>query len=77
MNVIAVNGSPRKDWSTGTLLRSALEGADSMGAQTRVVHLYDLTYKGCTSCFRAREGQHVCRAVRHARRPEGSARGSA
>ncbi len=51
MNVIAVNGSPRKDWNTGTMLRSAMEGAESVGARTRLVHLYDLTYRGCTSCF--------------------------
>jgi multimeric flavodoxin WrbA len=51
MNVIAVNGSPRKDWNTATMLKSALEGAESVGAQTKLVHLYDLTFKGCTSCF--------------------------
>jgi multimeric flavodoxin WrbA len=51
MNVIAVNGSPRKDWNTATLLKNALEGAESVGAQTKLVHLYDLTYTGCTSCF--------------------------
>jgi multimeric flavodoxin WrbA len=51
MNVIAFNGSPRKEWNTATLLKSALEGAASCGAQTELVHLYDLDYKGCTSCF--------------------------
>lgn len=51
MNVIAFNGSPRKEWNTATLLKSALEGAAARGAQTELVHLYDLNYKGCTSCF--------------------------
>jgi multimeric flavodoxin WrbA len=51
MKVIAFNGSPRKEWNTATLLRSALEGAASTGAGTELVHLYDLDYKGCTSCF--------------------------
>ena len=51
MNVIAFNGSPRKEWNTATLLKSALEGAASGGAETELVHLYDLNYKGCTSCF--------------------------
>jgi len=50
-NVIAVNGSPRKKWNTATLLEHALEGAKSAGAETGLVHLYDLDYKGCTSCF--------------------------
>mgnify|MGYP001183216240 CR=1 FL=1 len=51
MNVIAINGSPRKDWNTATLLRKAMEGAESVGAKTRLVHLYELDYRGCTSCF--------------------------
>jgi multimeric flavodoxin WrbA len=60
MNVIAVNGSPRKDWNTGTLLKSALEGAESVGAQTKLVHLYDLDYKGCTSCFSCKRKGNAC-----------------
>jgi multimeric flavodoxin WrbA len=51
MNAIAVNGSPRKSWNTATLLGKALEGAASVGAQTELIHLYDLTYQGCVSCF--------------------------
>ncbi|TGE35123.1 flavodoxin family protein [Desulfosporosinus fructosivorans] len=51
MKVIAVNGSPRKNWNTDTLLQKALDGAKSMGAQTEVIHLYDLNFKGCISCF--------------------------
>lgn len=51
MNVIAVNGSPRKTWNTATLLNHALEGAKSVGAETELVHLYDLNFKGCISCF--------------------------
>lgn len=60
MNVIAVNGSPRKDWNTGTLLKSALEGAESVGARAKLVHLYDLTYKGCTSCFSCKKKGNTC-----------------
>lgn len=51
MKVMAVNGSPRKNWNTATLLGKTLEGAASRGAETERVHLYDLDYKGCTSCF--------------------------
>ncbi|AGA68420.1 multimeric flavodoxin WrbA [Desulfitobacterium dichloroeliminans LMG P-21439] len=51
MNVIAVNGSPRKKWNTATLLQEALKGAQSVGAETELVHLYDLNFKGCISCF--------------------------
>ena len=51
MKIIALNGSPRKKWNTATLLEKALEGAVSQGAKTELIHLYDLNYKGCISCF--------------------------
>lgn len=51
MKIFAINGSPRKNWNTATLLNKALEGAASLGAETELIHLYDLNYKGCTSCF--------------------------
>lgn len=51
MKVLAINGSPRKNWNSATLLEKALEGAASRGAETEIVHLYDLDFKGCTSCF--------------------------
>jgi multimeric flavodoxin WrbA len=51
MIVIAINGSPRKQGNTAILLNKALEGATSKGAQTELIHLYDLNFKGCTSCL--------------------------
>ena len=32
-------------------MEKALEGASQAGAQTRLVHLYDLKFTGCLSCF--------------------------
>jgi len=51
MYVIGINGSPRKHGNTATLLEHSLKGAESKGAETALVHLYDLEYTGCTSCF--------------------------
>jgi multimeric flavodoxin WrbA len=51
MQVIAVNGSPRKKWNTATLLERALEGAITQGAETESFHLYDIKFQGCISCF--------------------------
>lgn len=51
MTIIGINGSPRKNWNTATLVSKALEGAASQGSQTELVHLYDLDFKGCKSCF--------------------------
>lgn len=59
MNIIALNGSARKNGNTAMLLEKALEGAASRGTKTELVHLYDLDYKGCRSCFacKTRGGQ--------------------
>jgi multimeric flavodoxin WrbA len=51
MKIMAFNGSPRKKHNTATLLQKALEGAASRGANTELINLYDLFYKGCISCF--------------------------
>jgi multimeric flavodoxin WrbA len=55
MRAIAFNGSPRKNWNTAILLNNALEGAASQGAETELIHLYDLSYKGCMSCFKCKK----------------------
>ncbi|MCL2063580.1 MAG: flavodoxin family protein, partial [Candidatus Cloacimonetes bacterium] len=51
MKIIAVNGSPRKNWNTHILLEKCLEGAKETGAEAELVNLYDIQFKGCTSCF--------------------------
>ena len=51
MKVIGINGSPRKRWNTATLVQDALDGAAEAGAETELVNLYDLDFRGCTSCF--------------------------
>lgn len=61
MKIIAVNGSARKNWNTHILLSKALEGAESVGAQTELVNLYDLDYKGCIGCLacKVRDGKSL------------------
>ena len=51
MKVVAINGSPRKKWNTAQMLESALSGCGDAGAETKLYHLIDLKFKGCTSCF--------------------------
>jgi multimeric flavodoxin WrbA len=65
MNVIAFNGSPRKDGATATLLNKALEGAASQGAKTELVQLNQLSMKGCQACFscKKRGGKSYGRCV--------------
>ena len=49
--IIAINGSPRKNWNTDTLLRDVLSGAAAAGAETEMVYLYELNFCGCKSCM--------------------------
>jgi len=49
--IIAVNGSPRQKWNTYTLLEKCLDGAKEIGAETELINLYDINFKGCISCF--------------------------
>jgi len=51
MKVILLNGSPRKGWNTDILLHKAAEGAESVGAETEIINLYELNFKGCRSCM--------------------------
>ncbi len=52
MKVMALNGSPRTThWNTVTLLNHALKGAASKGADTELIHLYEMNFSGCISCF--------------------------
>lgn len=55
MKLIAINGSPRKKWNTAMLLKSALEGAESQGAETELINLYDLDFKDVKAVFHAKQ----------------------
>lgn len=63
MKAIAVNGSPRKGGNTAALLAHALRGAAQNGAKTRLVHLYELNFKGCTSCFACKRKGSRCNGL--------------
>ena len=51
MKTIILNGSPRKNWNTAMMLKEAQKGAESVGAGTEYIDLYDLSYTGCRSCL--------------------------
>lgn len=55
MKIYAINGSPRKDKNTASLLTKALEGVKASSPneeiETEIIDLYDLNYSGCKSCF--------------------------
>jgi len=51
IKALFVNGSPRKNNNTAQMLESAMKGAAEAGAEVTLVHLYDLKFTGCKSCF--------------------------
>lgn len=51
MKVVAVNGSPRKTWNSARALDSALDAFREEGAEIKRYDLYDMDFKGCSSCF--------------------------
>ncbi|MDF2472820.1 MAG: multimeric flavodoxin WrbA [Anaerocolumna sp.] len=63
MKVIAVNGSPRKGGNTAVWLQNALKGAKINGAETELINLYELQFKGCTSCFACKRKGNHCNGI--------------
>lgn len=62
--IIAVNGSPRSAWNTGTLVREAARGAEAQGAQVKLYDLYKLEkFTGCISCFGCKLEENLGRCV--------------
>ncbi len=61
MEIIAINGSPRKEGNTSILVRAILEGARRTGAETTEVRLHDIHLKGCMGCLSCRKNPGVCK----------------
>ena len=62
MKTMILNGSPRKNWNTALMLKEARKGAESAGAETEYIDLFDLSYTGCRSCLACkRKNAERCR----------------
>ena len=64
--IVAVNAGPRKGWNTDTLIKEAVRGAESAGAEVEYFDLFKLEkYTGCISCFGCKKekykGHCICR----------------
>ncbi|MDR2054560.1 MAG: flavodoxin family protein [Desulfovibrio sp.] len=56
MDVLAVNGSPRRHWNTETVLEHALAGAAQFpDARTESLYLYPMKYSGCIGCYMCKQ----------------------
>ena len=64
--IIIIDGGPRKNFNTASMLQSFAEGAASVSEEIEVktVRLYDLDYKGCISCLACKlkgRASNICR----------------
>jgi len=61
MKIIAINGSPRVNGSTGTALAYLAEELKKHGVETEIVHIGDKPIQGCTGCAVChRKGDRKC-----------------
>ena len=51
MKVVAINGGPRKTWNTARMIEAMTDGCRAAGAEVSIHNLYDIDFRGCTSCF--------------------------
>ena len=64
--IIIVDGGPRRNFNTATMLQKVAEGAMSVGEgiEVKTIRLYGLDYKGCMSCMACKvkgKASNVCR----------------
>ncbi|HEY6874260.1 MAG TPA: flavodoxin family protein [Geobacteraceae bacterium] len=51
MNVVAFNGSPRKEGNTWHALKMVLAELEHEGIETEIVHVGDKLIRGCAACY--------------------------
>ena len=64
--IIIIDGGPRKNFNTASILQKFAEGASSVSSDIEVkkVRLYSLDYKGCMSCMACKikgNASNVCK----------------
>jgi multimeric flavodoxin WrbA len=59
IRVLGIAASPRRNGNSSTLLRAALDGAGAAGAESTIIRINDLTFKGCQACASCPDG--TCR----------------
>ena len=64
--IIVIDGGPRKNFNTASILQKFAEGASSVSSDIEVkkVRLYSLDYKGCMSCMACKikgNASNVCK----------------
>jgi multimeric flavodoxin WrbA len=55
MNVVAFNGSPRKDGNTAALIQTVLDVLRAEGIEGRMVQIGGKKIRGCSACFQCHD----------------------
>lgn len=59
-NIIILNGAPKKNGNTASLLNAFKEGAQESGNQFREFYLHGMNIKGCLGCNGCKQGDETC-----------------
>lgn len=58
MNVVAFNGSPRKDGNTSVLIKQVFAELEKEGIATELVHVGGKSIRGCMACMKCGENKN-------------------
>lgn len=58
VNVVAVNGSPRRDGNTSVLIRTILKELENEGITTETIQIGGKKVHGCTACMKCFENRN-------------------
>ena len=61
MKTIVINAGPKRRDCNARLVKSALKGAESVGADVEYVDLYKLDLSGCRVCLICKNDEDVCK----------------
>lgn len=61
MKTIVINADPKRKGVNAKLMKSALKGAESVGAEVKYVDLYKLDLSGCRICLICKNDEETCR----------------
>lgn len=61
MKAVVINADPKIKETTGRLMKSALQGAESVGAEVEYVDLYKLKLSGCRICLICKKDGNQCK----------------
>lgn len=61
MKTVVINADPKRKGVNAQLMKSAVKGAESVGAETEYVDLYKLDLSGCRICLICKRDEDECK----------------